>query len=726
MSPPLENNNITITHFCTKTGKLLQDYDPETGKFIPLTTEIPNSVLGAWFPDQTYYYGEVYDSSTKEEILKGFNGTSLQFSDQEKFLFDGDIRGEVFPNLSDAAVRFGMMKTECQEMRQVTGNFLMVDDEDLSDQAVLEEKYGAEVTKLIRQQLGDGFGVVSPTLHQQMTGSNEEGNEGRKNTPFQFRMGAAPQKELQGYWESKGMIGTWNQFPQELAEKGINGIIPKSCVKIGSEHTQAGETYNLTVDVGIKDFAGRTLQKLGPQAGNILMANPPITDEFLKLVEEKLEELALKLENPYYLSQDFLEYNQEKYQQRAADEFAKRNNLEGVTYEELLEQLSEDAIAELETEAEALNTMAAYHILSSEHGKQLIDHPYIVSALEKHVQQRYKDIVTISFEKWNRATLLPGKELEPDEFCDSKLPDGAQVVVSRSPNASANSFVTLTNVHHPLYMTEARVGSVYMNPQTAKLIQGDFDGDNVYYEQVSKKPYLQKFVAWQQDQLFEQKQTAIAQYEQKTGENGDKSFTLALAAQYARNIEERLKTIPDEEKGEWLELHKALSTKVLQSYRELTKNKKQKYDQEEFAEIALAAKDDTVGLIANNLMHGIAIENEVNLYPEAKKQEYLEIASAQLIQGFCRDKIDGEWVDTKGVSKWGLEQLSVIGDPESIRLITQDIGTITDSRLDLDTRLTAIASLAHHQVEVMSKQLQIGVDSMKSAERPSEEIMMLS
>ncbi|MGK7944825.1 MAG: ATP-dependent RecD-like DNA helicase, partial [Microcystaceae cyanobacterium] len=83
-------------------------------------------------------------------------------------------------------------------------------------------------------------------------------------------------------------------------------------------------------------------------------------------------------------------------------------------------------------------------------------------------------------------------------------------------------------------------------------------------------------------------------------------------------------------------------------------------------------------------------------------------------------------VYTKGVSNWGQEQLSVIGDSESIRLITQDIETITDTSLDTETRLAAIASLAHHQVEVMSKQLQIGVDSMKSAERPSEEIMNLS
>ncbi|MGK7947043.1 MAG: hypothetical protein AB4058_21500 [Microcystaceae cyanobacterium] len=356
MSTPTEiksHNTITITHFCTKTGKLLQDYNSDTQEFIPLTTEIQNSVLGAWFPEPTYYYGEVYDTSNTEEILLGFDGTTLQFSDQEKFLFDGDIRKEVFSNLSDAAVRFGMMKTECKEMRQVTGKFFIVDDEDLTDQGVLEEIYGAEVTKLIRQQLGDGFSVVSPTLHEQMTGSNEEGNETRKNTPFQFRMGAAPQEELEGYWESKGMIGTWNQFPQELSDLGINGIISKSCIKIGAEHTQAGQTYNLTLNVGIKDFAGRTQQKLGPQAANILMANQEITEEFLKLVDRELAELGEKLDNPYDLIPDFLEYNHDKYQQRAADQYFERNNMD-VTAIKSLDDLSEEVLAEIETEAEAL------------------------------------------------------------------------------------------------------------------------------------------------------------------------------------------------------------------------------------------------------------------------------------------------------------------------------------------------------------------------------------
>jgi hypothetical protein len=471
--------------------------------------------------------------------------------------------------------------------------------------------------------VGDCFCKIDTHLHSSLGGE--------ENTAFQFRFGSKAQANDNVYRIAKGTMS-----PQDLSKigSGYDLIMAKSAFKgrKGAENREIepGE-YTLTVGIGIKTHAYYGEYSLGPQ----FLVNFPqsVRQDIIPRLETRLSELSLIASDPIKIARDYLQVTEKRYQYQI------KNNTD--FWEQLDELSNEEAEAILEMAAAFENQEIIYRLIKQDVHYQLLEHPKIVQVLNDHLQNQYKEAATGRFVKFKSALLQPSLDLNRDEFCDPNLPDGAEVIVTRSPLVNSNGVITLTNKHLPELMHLS--GVAWMHPATAaRYLQGDFDGDRVAY--------------------------ALAQ-----------DFPTLAAEVKEKNLPQN-------------------------RYADVIKKDKIPYSGS-FEEIALSARTNQIGLIANQVMKTIALEMETQMLPDEDKTEYL----GNLSQHFQKLIESNRFTLPQSLEKFRPQ----------IKLIAQ---FSKDSR-PVDEKLADIRQLLHDLVSELGTELQIAVDGPKSALRPDRAIL---
>jgi hypothetical protein len=119
----------------------------------------------------------------------------------------------------------------------------------------------------------------------------------------------------------------------------------------------------------------------------------------------------------------------------------------------------------------------------------VLEHPFVIDELKKFLQRQWMDIATGRAIKFQAALAQPSLDLAENEVCVPRMPDGAELIVTRSPLVNSNGVITLTNRHLPQLMRLE--GTIHIHPETAaKHLQADFDGDRLAFERADKYPTL--------------------------------------------------------------------------------------------------------------------------------------------------------------------------------------------------------------------------------------------
>ena len=157
----------------------------------------------------------------------------------------------------------------------------------------------------------------------------------------------------------------------------------------------------------------------------------------------------------------------------------------------------------------------------------------------------------------------PNPDLLEDEVCVPRMPDGVELIVTRSPLVNSNGVIVLKNRHLPELMRIE--GSIHINPSTAaKHLQADFDGDRLAFERAERYPNL----------TAEIKESGLPE-----------------------------KRYPD-----------------------VVKRDKVPYTGS-FEEIAVSAVRNDIGKIANQIMAAVALRHETELMPDVQKKGYAQNAA---------------------------------------------------------------------------------------------------
>jgi hypothetical protein len=531
---------LQLTHFDTKLRLDLAVKEP-----------VRNCLAEYLFPDASFALGEVDPETVKASDLREYQGMSLQFASGQRMYFcDRNVGELLYPNPSDriayGSLPFTPNRTfhELQQMR-----VLVIDDG-------TGENGGILPNEVARRLVGDCHGKLSLDMAQQLTG--------RDDTPFQFRLGIRPQEGNQFYRIAKGTLASDSRldsltstvsYQTGRAKLGYDLVLPTSAFKgrKGEQSIAPGE-YTLDLGIGVKALAEYGGQRLGTQ----VLVNYPkgVERDILPIAREQARELSRVQGNIHALAQTYLRMYEERQESRMAE-------IQGLS--EDLDALGDevDDLAEPERESQE---QRLYEILKADlsHHGQLLEHPNTVNELRDAVQNLWRDIALARSIRVQSALAQPSLDLKDNEVCVSKMPDGMELIVTRSPLVNSNGVILLTNRHLPQLMRQQ--GVIYIHPETAaKHLQADFDGDRLAFERADRFPRL------------------------------------------TAEIEEALK--PENR------------------YPDVVKRDKVPH-QGTIEEIAVSAVKNDIGKIANQIMGAVSLRWETTLLPEEEKARYVSEAGA--------------------------------------------------------------------------------------------------
>lgn len=641
----------------------LKHFDTKLAQDLEISEKVENSLAEYLFPETEFAIGAIYKDNVKAEDLGEYDGKTLQFAAGERMYFaSSEVRPSVYPNLSDGAAYGSLIFTPCKSFSEVSIRVLVVDDETGANGGMMP-------TEDAKNLVGDCYGKLSPDLVEKLTG--------KQNTPFQFRMGIKPQAENDVHRIAKGTFAPANldnlgepfirsgktQSGELITKTGYDMVVATSSFKgrKGEDAIKPGEYY-LTVGVGVKSLANYGEQSLGTQ----ILVNYPkgVQADILPELREKAEKLVQIQSDPRKVAQLYVE----KYEKRKAisqgiapldaNALQEKTELQQDDDENLFSVI-DDAFGEgepkdfeqFEDEARPPDEkeQLLYRLLKADleagHG-QLLEHPKITDELNKFVRKEWVDIATGRAIKFDSGLAQPSLKLTEDEICIPHFPEGAEVIVTRSPLVNSNGVITLTNKHLPEFQHEQ--GTVHINPKTAAAhLQADFDGDRLAFQLADKYPTL-----------------AAEVKEHNTPKN---------------------------------------------RYPDIVKAKKIPYVAETFAEIAVLARENKIGIIANQIQKTVALQYETELVPQKEKAEYLQNLSA----GFKRLIIE----DANPKADLKL--------PESFKGRIQELINLPKdlTHEQIDAKLAVAKEIFFDVVSELGNELQVAVDGPKSAQRPNEEVL---
>ncbi|MBD2605945.1 hypothetical protein H6G81_15805 [Scytonema hofmannii FACHB-248] len=619
---------LTLKHFDTKL-KL------DTG----VEEKIENSLAEYLYPDVEFAIGTVYPGSTTAQDLEEHEGKTLQFAAGERMYFASDdkVRDSIYPNASDGAAYGSLLFTPCRDFKELKNLRLIVIDD------ATGENGGFLPLDVAKNLVGDCYGKISLDLAEELTGSS--------NTPFQFRLGIKEQEKNPVARIAKGTLAPFRleQVGEALirdnGKTGYDMVLATSSFKgrKGEDAITPGE-YNLTVGLGIKTLAEYGKHSLGTQ----ILVNYPRAVEADMLPRLELDAMILAniQSDPRKIAQHYVE----TYSLRKAfvngEGKSKILDFEGDLAEEVESVFSNlGESGELNPEQQQQQDQLIYRLIKAdlEGHFQILEHPKIIAELQEFVRASWVDIATGRAIKFNSGLAQPSLKLAENEICVPYIPEGEEIIVTRSPLVNSNGVIVLTNRHLPEVMKLS--GTVHINPKTAAdNLQADFDGDRLAFAHKRDFPTLAAEV---------------------------KEYNLPA-----------------------------------NRYPDVVKKAKVPY-QGTFAEIAVSAMENKIGLIANEIQKNVALQWETQLMPKEEEYGYLRRISAHLSNIGAKHK-NGE-----------------INIPEEI---LKQITPITKLPASLTTEqikqgLSEVRNLLRSLVGELSNELQVAVDGPKSALRPDESIL---
>jgi hypothetical protein len=636
----------------------LEHFDTKLRRNLEISEKIENSLAEYLFPETEFAIGAIYKDSAKPEDLGEYEGKTLQFSSGERMYFaSNEVRDLVYPNKSDGAAYGSLVFTPCRSFSEQSVRILIVDD-------ATGENGGMMPPEQAKKLVGDCYGKISRDLAQELTK--------KTNTPFQFRMGIKPQAENDVYRIAKGTFAPANldnlgepfirsgrtESGELITKTGYDLVVATSSFKgrKGTDAIKPGEYY-LTVGIGVKSLAEYGEHSLGTQ----ILVNYPkgVAADILPELKEQAQKLAAIQSDPRAIARYYIE----KYEKRQAiaranqeagelqaEDLGNSDDVFSLIDEAFGEGNPEADLGDLEDEAYAptQRNQLLYRLLKADLSghNQLLEHPKITDELNKFVRKEWVDIATGRGIKFQSGLAQPSLDLAADEICVPYFPEGAQVIVTRSPLVNSNGVIVLTNKHLREFKSEQ--GTVHINPETAAAhLQADFDGDRLAFELADNYPIL------------------------------------------AAEVKE----------------HNAPENR----YPDIVKHSKIAYTADTFAEIALSARENKIGIIANQIQKAVALQWETQLVPQEEKANYLKAISAsykRLLQDDANPKKD-------------------LHLPESFRERIKEISDLPKelTNAQIEAKLTAVKGILFDVVSELGNELQVAVDGPKSAARPNEDVL---
>ena len=522
-------------------------------------------------PNSTFKLGIVYQGLTTEEDLKQFisEGLTLQFAADNRFYFmDEELREKIFDQPHFGAAYGSNMFTPCQSFSERENLKVLVVDADTGENGGVMPN--AEAIKLV----GDGDGKIDAAVHKSLgneqatpfqtrfgikersagLGVNNENNE-----TYQLGKGTFAPRDLSQVGNGYDLIISTEQLKGRTGEEWVSGregergkdgqrgkergngtggergnssdVVTQFSEEEGNHNPHSptpplprssnsptppitpsptplkpGE-YLMKMGIGNKTNAYYGITSTGAQFWNSFPKG--VEGDVLPRLQKRLEELKDMADDPRKIAQDYIDSIDAKCFHQIQAQTLEEDSIDFESFEKGdIENLIDDMFLSNDCEQNLI-----YRLLKADLKEhcQLLEHPKIIDKLQEHLREQYMDCATGRFIKFDSAMAQTCHDLEKNEVCYPKFPDGASLIVYRGPTANSNTVDVYINRHLPEEPHD--IGTIKMSPQGLKHSLSDCDGDRMAIALSSDFPNTAAEI--KQKQLKEKRYSEIVKPDKK-------------------------------------------------------------------------------------------------------------------------------------------------------------------------------------------------------------------
>jgi hypothetical protein len=736
---------IQAKHFDTRLNQWIHTDGNTDNPDSLLKEELNNTLIEHFFPGVNFSFGHMDEKSTVEQLINHPEGHKLLLSSKTRLLYGPeeclDRIKQLCPDNKDRGAYGSIFLGSCKNSVNKELNILIVDDSNGENGGVISNDQAYRLT-------GDCYGQISTDLYHELT----KHQKGDKYRVIQHRFGWTDQDgDDNKYRFGKGTLRPANldqilNYSDPNNSTKIDLILPLSAFK-GTDKDNPNGPSKPQIQPGLYRqniwLGEKSQSELGKTAISQLLASfPNGLKDFTEQLELEAKKLNVVQDDPRQLAQLYCE----KYEKRKAFLEEQATTLE--------EQAAEDptVVEELETLRDGAGAPAVgdriatdsfiYKLIKADlQGEgQLLETEKVQRELARFVQNEWKEIAigkTLTFE---RAMVIPSKDLQNGEIYIPHYQDGEEVLNFRSPFLNSNGLCVSTNkVVEDILGPDGKplVGAIAVSDETSDRIYNRLNKQikSVLPEAQSKNIQLE----------------GIENYLDKNIGNLETKDKIEFTNKFNEYISElksagyKLEILPQESEqerqardydGDCIGFERAsrypnLTAEARErnlpenAYDPTVKLKKQSFYQEdgsqpEFEEIAIHMSDGiSVGVINNHLTSIEALESEItilkNFGSEKDQFEYVQQVAKHYEDLFKTEA----WAKSKDIE--GKEV------PAKYRSYMEEfIKTVRQEPLNQSNALVAMNTNIKIYREMIAEaafQNQIAVDLFKSAKKPEMEII---
>ncbi|GJD22836.1 hypothetical protein RIVM261_077920 [Rivularia sp. IAM M-261] len=654
---------LSVKHFDVRLKQWVHTDNDTNNPDSILKDKLENTELEYFFPDKSFSATYIDEKITDEQLKNNHpdghvlllaQGTRLTYGSPECL----PIIERIYPDSKDRAA-YNILTSPCENSLIKTVNILVVDDANGENGGIIDNNQAYEMT-------GDGYGQITTKLYQELVGHQEEDEYALLQHRLCWKEGSGDDpydRTAKGTFRPENLNGKTILFDKELTYQDENNkptidiIIPVSSFKGSDKDNPLGAT-KAQIKPGLYTqeiwLGGKTLSELTETAISQPIASFP---KGIKDLAEQVELEAKKLKEIASDPRKTAEYYCEKHEKRKS--FLKQQALEleeqGASDPEAAEKLAK-LNAQIETES------SIYKLIKKDlqgHG-QLLETEKVKGELSRFLQNEWKDTSIGKNLSFERAMVIPSKNLQDGEVFIPHYKEGQVVPNFRSPFLNSNGMCVSTNkmVRDVLGPNGKPLkGVVAVSSETSEKIYNRLCKQIQEFipalEQQNAKPEGIEEI-FNQNQKFQLEASTKEEYKQKIKEKID--FTDKFN-QYITKLQElgyKINPLPRESEqerqardydGDTIGFERAekypnLTAEAIErnlpqnAYDPTIKFKKQSFyeqdgSQPEFEKIAIHMADEiSVGIINNHLTKVEALESEITIlleYGEEKDQlEYVQ------------------------------------------------------------------------------------------------------
>ncbi|EAZ88883.1 hypothetical protein CY0110_31355, partial [Crocosphaera chwakensis CCY0110] len=431
-------------HFDTRTGEWITLPNPNknTQREKPnliLDETLDNTLLESFlkkeFPDKDYSsclsIGHLDEASAPEDLYSNHhpNGDVLLLSNGKRLLYGpAEIKEQLINKLNPDTMHNGaygsLFVGECKNSHQGEVTFLVVDDSNGDNGGYIDDE---QAWKLV----GDCHGKVNSNFSEQLSNTTDE--------VIQFRLG-----NLTDGLYGKGTLAPKN-FSDYFKDKEIGDkvsfIIPTSSFKGAGKGTVEPGLYTKEIWLGEKEKA----QKGEIALSQLLPSYPNALKDFIPELKEYLQELTQTIQDPRLLAEHYCT-QYERREQKKDKNWQPPTPTEAVERYRNYQQKGFKNTTEDNDELDSGYEDFIYLAFKADPDHhRLLESKKFSQALQEFVRKDYLNSAIGKNFKFDRAMIIPSKDLKTGEICVPWLKEGEQVLNFRSPFLNHNGMIHSTN-----------------------------------------------------------------------------------------------------------------------------------------------------------------------------------------------------------------------------------------------------------------------------------------